>query len=140
MPTTQQRVHIPSQEASGSQYGDGGFNFDLDPALAASLMQPPPPPSQSISVYFRLGQGSHVIGHHPKMWLGKLTSPTMESLFANATSKAGAATVSSISGIVKNVDGTEDSWVIETTDELEVYLSEAGEKPSFSVVINGGYA
>lgn len=74
------------------------------------------------------------------MWLGKLTSPTMESLIANATSKAGAAAVSHISGIVKNSDGTEDSWVIETTDELEVYLSEAGEKPTFTVVLNGGYA
>lgn len=74
------------------------------------------------------------------MWLGKLASPSMQSLIASATSKAGAATVSSISGIVKNADGTEDSWVIETTDELEVYLSEAGDKPSFSVVLNGGYA
>lgn len=138
MPAIQTRAQFPIQEeAPSNNFEDGGFHFDLDPALSASLLQPPP--VQTINAYFRLGQGSHVIGHHPKMWLGKLTSPTMESLIANATSKAGAATVSNISGIVKNPDGTEDSWVIETTDELEVYLSEASEKPSFSVVLNGGY-
>lgn len=129
---------MPPQEVANNGFTDVGFNFDLDPALSASLMQPPPLPT--INAYFRLGQGSQIVGHHPKMWLGKLTSPTMESLIANATSKAGAAAVSHICGIVKNADGSEDSWVIETTDELEVYLSEAGEKPTFSVVLNGGYA
>lgn len=138
MPTTQPHAQLPAQDATNTGFVDEGFNFDLDPALSASLMQPPSLPT--INAYFRLGQGSHIIGHHPKMWLGKLTSPTMESLIANATSKAGAAAVSHISGIVKNPDGTEDGWVIETTDELEVYLSEAGEKPTFTVVLNGGYA
>lgn len=138
MTATQTHNQMPPQDVAINSLNQAEFNFDLDPALAASLVQPPP--IQTINAYFRLGQGSHIIGHHPKMWLGKLTSPTMESLIANATSKAGAATVSSISGIVKNLDGTEDSWIIETTEELEVYLSEASEKPSFSVVLNGGYA
>lgn len=138
MTATQTNNQMPPQDVATNSLNQAEFNFDLDPALAASLVQPPP--IQTINAYFRLGQGSHIIGHHPKMWLGKLTSPTMESLIANATSKAGAATVSSISGIVKNLDGTEDSWIIETTEELEVYLSEASEKPSFSVVLNGGYA
>jgi len=95
----------------------------------------------SIPVYFRLSTLSQITGHHVKMWLGKLTSDAkFSALVRAATAKAGAASVGKISGVVKNAEGGEDSWVIENDDELAVYLEEAGEKPTFVVVLMGGYA
>lgn len=74
------------------------------------------------------------------MWLGKLTSPTTKALHSAATSRAGAAKVAKVQGIAKNEDGTEDSWLIESDDELAVYLEEAGEKATFVVALDSGYA
>ncbi|KAK3723176.1 hypothetical protein LTR37_001899 [Vermiconidia calcicola] len=132
----------------------GHISFDLDPELAPlPLAQhgPPWPPaaaapptiaqsSAAIPAYFRLGQDSKVIGHHPRMWLGKLTGPNIPALHKAATSKAGAATVAKVQGVVKNDDGSEDSWLIETDEELAVYLEEAGPKATFVVLLEGGYA
>jgi hypothetical protein len=64
----------------------------------------------------------------------------MGELRKAATSKAGAARVAKINGVVKNETGTEDGWLIENDDELEVYLEEAGEKATFVVLLEGGYA
>lgn len=124
----------------------GDINFDLDPALSAQTPTPftarphPQPLSNPIAVYFRLAPTSTIIGSHPKMWLGKLTSISIEALNKAATSKVGAAKVARTHGLVKNDDGTEDKWVIENEDELHAYLDEAGEKPSFLVQLEGGYA
>lgn len=124
----------------------GAINFDLDPALSTatsfvtSTAEPAAPHVQPVTAYFRLGAGSELIGSHPKMWLGRLASATIPELHKAAKSKAGAAKVGRIHGMVKNADGTEDSWLVENADELAAYLEEAGEKPSFSVVIAGGYA
>ena len=73
------------------------------------------------------------------MWLGKLSAPTLSAHKA-AMSKAGAVRVTKVQGTVKNNDGGEDSWLIESDDELEVYLGEAGEKATFVVLLEGGYA
>lgn len=94
----------------------------------------------SIPAYFRLSNTSSLIGHHPRMWLGKLSSQSVHALHTAATAKAGAATVRRVQGIVKNADGGEDSYLIENEDELEVYLGEAGEKATFVVELVGGYA
>jgi hypothetical protein len=135
-------AHVPP---SNYQPPQNDMDFELDPALSVPgpFVQSSPPqqpqPQPSTPAYFRLAPGSKVVGNHPRLWLGKLAGPTMESLHAAATSKAGAAKVMKISGVVKNQDGTEDSWLIENQDELGVYLEEA-EKASFLVVLEGGYA
>ncbi|KJY00417.1 hypothetical protein TI39_contig330g00005 [Zymoseptoria brevis] len=142
-------TQVPQQLPPSNYPQQNDMDFDIDPALAVPgpFIQPSPPqqtapqPAQaSTPAYFRLAPGSQVVGNHPRMWLGKLASATMDSLHAAATSKAGAAKVVKISGVVKNEDGTEDSWLIENQDELEVYLVEATEKASFTVVLEGGYA
>lgn len=121
----------------------GDINFDIDPALsgtASFLVSGPPPAVQPIPAYFRLAPGSTVVGNHPRMWLGKLASSSMSALHKAATSKAGAARVAKVHGVVKDEDGTENRWLVENQDELEVYLGEAGEKATFLVVLQGGYA
>lgn len=118
----------------------GNIDFDLDPALSAGPFAVPEPPSAQIPAYFRLAPGSSVVGNHPRMWLGKLTSTTMPALYKAATSKAAAANVAKVHGVVKDADGTENKWLVESQDELEVYLGEAGEKATFLVVLEGGYA
>ena len=128
------------------------INFDLDPLLNETTHGPPWPPqpsgsasasqpaAQSVQAYFRLAPDSLLVGHHPKMWLGKLSAPKVEALHKAATSKAGAARVAKVHGIVKNEDSTEDRWLIESDDELGIYLEEVGEKATFSVLLDGGYA
>ncbi|EME83014.1 uncharacterized protein MYCFIDRAFT_35833 [Pseudocercospora fijiensis CIRAD86] len=120
----------------------GDINFDLDPALATPFVRPAAEPevlAQPIGSYFRLATNSNLVGHHPKLWLAKLTSKSMAALHKAATSKAGAAKVAQIKGIVKNGDGTEDNWQIDDDDELQAYLDIAGEKPTFVVLIEAGY-
>ncbi|KXT05217.1 hypothetical protein AC578_8353 [Pseudocercospora eumusae] len=121
----------------------GDINFDLDPALATPFVRPPAEPevlAQPIGSYFRLATNSSLVGHHPKVWLAKLASKSMAALYEAATSKAGAAKVTQIKGIVKNEDGTEDNWQIDDDDELQAYLDIAGEKPTFVVLMEGGYS
>ena len=78
------------------------------------------------------------------MWLGKLTAVTMAALHAAASSKAGAAKVGRVHGIVKNGVGEEDSYLIDGEDELGAYLETAKEvaegKVVFVVELEGGYA
>ena len=137
------------------------ISFDLDPLLTRTTHGPPwPPPmsgstdiavvpapasrrapqTASVPAYFRLASNSQLVGHHPRMWLGKLAGASMDELRKAATSKAGAARVAKINGVVRNENGSEDSWLIESDDELEVYLGEAGEKATFVVLLEGGYA
>jgi hypothetical protein len=136
------------------------INFDLDPLLTKTTHGPPWPPPMSgstdtavtssatrlvpqpasIAAYFRLAPNSQLVGHHPRMWLGKLAGANIEELRKAATAKAGAARVAKIHGVAKSEGGGEDSWLIESGEELEVYLSEAGEKATFVVLLEGGYA
>lgn len=109
----------------------------LDPALQGSEEQSA---QASIPAYFRLSSASTVVGNHPRMWMGKLTGRTVSVLTVAATCKAGAAKVSKLNGIVKNADGTEDSYLIGSDEELDVYLEAAGETPTFVVALEGGYA
>lgn len=94
----------------------------------------------SIPAYFRLSPHSSIVGNHPRMWLGKLITQTMAAVHAAATSKAGATRVAKVHGVVKSGNETEDSWLIESDDELQVYLGEVGEKATFVVVLEAGYA
>nr|POE69105.1 hypothetical protein CFP56_72812 [Quercus suber] len=133
----------------------------LDPALTALYTQPNPASSSRssapgvpqmqahiqsaellspVSAYFRLSPESSLIGNHPRMWLGKLSARTIAALHTAASSKTAMAQVAKVLGIVKNATGDEDSWVIDTDDELQVYLEEAGEKATFVVTLTGGYA
>ncbi|CAK3760277.1 Hypothetical predicted protein [Lecanosticta acicola] len=148
-PLVQERVqHYPPSESgniiAALAQATGNVDFDLDPALSGptpfTAQAESPPLGNPIAVYFRLGPTSTVVGNHPKMWLGKLTSVSMTAFNKAATSKAGAASVTRVHGLVKSNDGTEDKWIIENQDELQAYLVEAGEKPSFLVQLEGGYA
>ncbi|KAK1817191.1 hypothetical protein LTR12_008381 [Friedmanniomyces endolithicus] len=112
----------------------------LDPALSAISNPYTAVEPLSIPVYFRLSPQSQIIGHHPRLWLGKLTARTVSAVHQAATSKAGAAQVTKVHGLIKNEDGSEDSYLIEGDEELDVYLGAAGEKASFLVVLEGGYA
>nr|POE79855.1 hypothetical protein CFP56_07921 [Quercus suber] len=133
----------------------------LDPALTALYVQPvPTPPTRStgptvsqvqvptqiaelsppVPAYFRLAPDSSLIGNHPRMWLGRLSSRTVGALHTAASAKAAMAQVAKVLGIVRDADGGEDSWVIDTDDELQVYMEEAGEKATFVVTLEGGYA
>ncbi|KAK4541916.1 hypothetical protein LTR36_007280 [Oleoguttula mirabilis] len=105
-------------------------DLNIDPALAPN----------PIPAYFRLSPDSNLIGNHPRIWLGKLASPTILALHAAAAGKAGAAQVSKAQGIIKNADGSEDSYQIDDDGELQVYLEAAGDKSTFVVVLEGGYA
>ena len=129
------------------------IDFDLDPLLhprygpiwpptssEPAQASQPAPASTAIPAYFRLAPSPQIVGSHPKMWLGKLMSRSVDALHQAATSKSGASKVVKVHGIVKNEDGSEDSWLIEQDDELSVYLDEAREKATFVVVLHGGYA
>jgi len=105
---------------------------NIDPALA-----PYPTP---VPAYFRLSPDSRLIGNHPRMWLGKLTAPTIQAMHAAASSKAGGSSVTKAQGVIKNADGSEDSYQIDDDGELQVYLEAAGDKSTFIVVLEGGYA
>ncbi|KAK5121059.1 hypothetical protein LTR85_005543 [Meristemomyces frigidus] len=118
-----------TKKASRKKTGTAG-DPNLDPALSPN----------PIPAYFRLSPDSQLIGNHPRMWLGKLASPTILALHAAAASKAGAAQVSKAQGIIKNPDGSEDSYQIDDDGELQVYLEAAGDKSTFVVVLEGGYA
>ncbi|KAM3424905.1 hypothetical protein BST61_g6879 [Cercospora zeina] len=133
------------QQARGFSQQDGASTLaqpvephNLDPALSAPgpfvIEQTPQP----IPAWFRLSPNSKLAASHPKLWHGKVATATMKDLHAAATGKAGVAVVTKISGVVKNPDGTEDSWQIDLDDELEVYLEAAGEKPTFMVVLDDG--
>ncbi|EMC98573.1 hypothetical protein BAUCODRAFT_21966 [Baudoinia panamericana UAMH 10762] len=112
------------------------FGMAVDPALTNPYLPEPQP----IPAYFRLSPQSSLIGNHPRMWLGKLATRTLASLHEAAASKAGAATVTRVQGVIKNEDGTEDSYQIDGDDELDVYLEAAGDKSTFLVLLEGGYA
>jgi hypothetical protein len=129
------------------------LNFDLDPALAtpgpfATSVPDPTLPSSTIPAapmngppipaYFRLAPSSHLSTNHPRLWLGKLATASVGALHAAALSKLPSARVAKVQGMVKNEDGSEDCWLVETVDELLAYLSEAGEKVSFQVVLEDG--
>jgi hypothetical protein len=62
----------------------------------------------------------------------------VHALHAAALSKLPTARVAKVQGLVKNEDGSEDCWLVESVDELLAYLAEAGEKVSFQVVLEDG--
>jgi len=139
------KIHAKTS-AAASALGTQAQPIDadrLDPALSA-MTNPytaaPPAELLSIPIYFRLSPQSQIIGHHPRLWLGKLTARTVSAVHLAATSKAGAAQVTKVHGLIKNEDESEDSYLIEGDEELDVYLGAAGEKASFLVVLEGGYA
>ncbi|WPH00610.1 Hypothetical protein R9X50_00344000 [Acrodontium crateriforme] len=155
-------LELTSSIAAGDS-ATGNHNNFIDPALQDLL--PPPTVVQapaalplSIPAYFRLSPASQIVGNHPRMWLGRLTSVSLSSLHAAAISKAGAATVVRVQGIIKRAQaldadgnpiqdgqegaagGEEDMYQIDGDEELAVYLEAAGEKPTFLVQLEGGYA
>ena len=115
------------------------------PTVPTATTSQPTAPQVSIPAYFRLSPSSSIVGHHPKMWLGKLAFATISDLHRAGTAKAGAAKVGKVHGIIKAADaphGTEDSYQIDSQDELDAYLAEVGEggKATFVVQLEGGYA
>ncbi|KAK0278861.1 hypothetical protein LTR35_009126 [Friedmanniomyces endolithicus] len=136
------KIHAKTS-AANSALGTKAQPIDadrLDPALSAISNPYTAVEPLSIPVYFRLSPQSQIIGHHPRLWLGKLTARTVSAVHQAATSKAGAAQVTKVHGLIKNEDGSEDSYLIEGDEELDVYLGAAGEKASFLVVLERVYA
>ncbi|KAF2716078.1 hypothetical protein K431DRAFT_236167 [Polychaeton citri CBS 116435] len=126
----------PKRRKTG-QVADEVANPSLDP-----LLRPDGPPPQAVAAYFRLSPASHIVGNHPKMWLGKLRAATIAALHEAATVNVGAAKVAKVQGVVKNDDGTEDMYQIDEEMELQAYIAaaEAMGKVTFLVMLEGGYA
>lgn len=96
--------------------------------------------SMSIPVYFRLSPLSQ-IQHPTKLWLGTLTSGSVEELRQLATSKHPDATLVRIEGVVRENNGHEVSFEIDEDDELGAYFAHVnGGKATFVVQLNGAYA
>ena len=138
---------VPAPEAA--------MPFNLDPLLSAppgpttwpEPMPMPPPTSAPVPAYFRLAPASLAVGPHPRLWIDKLPARTLAGLAQAATSRApGALELVKAHGVVARLPGgeageaAEDAWLIESDDELQVYLEAAGEKPTFVVLLQGGYA
>ncbi|KAF2140001.1 uncharacterized protein K452DRAFT_360211 [Aplosporella prunicola CBS 121167] len=75
-----------------------------------------------IPVYFRLHPHS-AIQTDPRLWLGALTSGTMDELRALATRNHAGATVVRIEGVVKGHDFKEVNYSIDDNEELGGYLA-----------------
>jgi len=96
--------------------------------------------SMSIPVYFRLSPLSQ-IQHPTKLWLGALTSGSVDELRQLAISKHPDATLLRIEGIVRESNGNEVSFEIDEDDELGAYFAHVnGGKATFVVQLNGAYA
>lgn len=82
----------------------------------------PDPAPTPIPVYFRLHQHSQ-IQSDPRIWLGALTSGTMEELRALATRAHPGSSVVRIEGVVKGQDFKEVNYPIDDNEELGGYLA-----------------
>ncbi len=96
--------------------------------------------TMSIPVYFRLSPLSQ-IQHPTKLWLGTLTSGSVEELRRLAVSKHPDATLARIEGVVRDGNGNEVSFEIDEDDELGAYFAHVnGGKATFVVQLNAAYA
>ncbi len=94
----------------------------------------------SIPVYFRLSPLSQ-IQHPTKLWLGTLTSGSVNELRQLAISKHPDANLVRIEGLVRESNGNEVSFEIDEDDELGAYFAHVdGGKATFVVQLNGTYA
>ncbi|KAL1631174.1 hypothetical protein SLS56_004420 [Neofusicoccum ribis] len=82
----------------------------------------PDPEPTPIPVFFRLHQHSQ-IQSEPRLWLGALTSGTMEELQALATKAHPDSSVVRIEGVVKGKDFKEVNYPIDDNEELGGYLA-----------------
>ena len=99
----------------------------------------PQEPSMSIPVYFRLSSLSQIT-HSTKLWLGTLTSGSVEELRQLAISKHPDARLIRIEGIVRESNGNEVSFEIDEDDELGAYFAHVnGGKATFVVQLNSAY-
>ena len=130
----------PAPSAAARPQRQIGQGQTFDPGLDPALCNPYDPGPVSIAVYFRLSPQSKLVGNHPRLWLGNLTSRTMAAVTEAATAKAAATTVTRVHGVIKQDDGQEANYQIDGDDELAVYLEAAGDKSTFVVQLEGGYA
>ncbi|KAH9818150.1 Clr5 domain [Teratosphaeria destructans] len=126
------RVPPPKEPKPRGRPRKDNVDPQLDPALAA-LDDP-------IPVDFRLGPDSHIVGYHPRIWHGELKQRSVQALHQAARSRAGAANVTSVQGILKNGEGMEVVHTVVENEDLDGYLNAAGDVPTFVVVLEGGYA
>ncbi|KAF2090996.1 hypothetical protein K490DRAFT_34551 [Saccharata proteae CBS 121410] len=99
-----------------------------------TMYQEPDPAPTPIPVFFRLHPHSPLQAE-PRIWLGALTSGTMEELRALATRAHPSTSVVRIEGVVKSPDLKEVNYSIDDNEELGGYLahiSHAG-KVTFAV-------
>jgi hypothetical protein len=96
-------------------------------------------PQASIPVYFRLATHSQV-QQSAKVWLGTMTSGTLEELRSLATMKSPGSAAIRIEGLVKDQAGSDVSFSIDEDDELAAYLEHIQDgKANFVVHLIPGF-
>ena len=153
---------LASAPATRNDYSDLQIDPSLllaaanDPSLSMGQPQPYRPQSQTptsatfasphhgstmaIPVYFRLSPLSQ-LQHPTKLWLGTLTSGSVDELRQLAVSKHPDANLARIEGVVREGNGNEVSFEIDEDDELGAYFAHVnGGKATFVVQLNGAYA
>ncbi|KAH7065525.1 hypothetical protein B0J12DRAFT_560291 [Macrophomina phaseolina] len=126
----------PTPTTSAAPNVTSATDLQIDPSLllaandlagqdqeSAIYTQAYPDPSPTpIPVYFRLHPHSQ-IQSDPRLWLGALTSGTMEELRALATRAHPGSSVVRIEGVVKGQDFKEVNYPIDDNEELGGYLA-----------------
>lgn len=108
------------------------------PAPAAPMYPAPAPQATSMGVWVRLHQHSPLQAE-PKIWLGTLSSGTVNELRQQATRSHPGAQVLRIDGIVKDATGAEVSYCIDDDVKLGGYLAHVtGGDATFEVRLVAG--
>ncbi|KAK7520511.1 uncharacterized protein IWZ02DRAFT_266346 [Phyllosticta citriasiana] len=110
----QQSEECSRQASSEAEY------MEPQPGLEFAYYTGPAP--TPIPVYFRLHQHSQ-IQTEPRIWLGALTSGTMEELRGLSTRAHPGSSVVRIEGVVKGSDLKEVNYPIDDNEELGGYLA-----------------
>jgi hypothetical protein len=113
--------HFSEQQYADQQYA----------AQAAQAAFPQSP--GSIAVYFRLHPASD-IQPESRLWVGTLTSVSLDELRQLATGKFPGTVAGRVEGIVREPSGNEMSLQIDQDEELGAYLANSV-KPIFSVLL-----
>ncbi|KAL0264381.1 hypothetical protein SLS55_000330 [Diplodia seriata] len=115
----EQVMHQQQQDYSGAGSSGQQQQQAREYSYAPVYTDPAPTP---IPVYFRLHPHSQ-IQTDPRIWLGALTSGTMEELRALATRVHPGSSAVRIEGVVKGQDFREVNYPIDDNEELGGYLA-----------------
>ncbi|KAB2574404.1 hypothetical protein DBV05_g6929 [Lasiodiplodia theobromae] len=114
-----QTIHHHQQQQEYTGGGSSGQQQAREYSYTPAYPDPAPTP---IPVYFRLHPHSQIQAD-PRIWLGALTSGTMEELRALATRAHPGSSAVRIEGVVKGQDFREVNYPIDDNEELGGYLA-----------------